>query len=56
VNKKADALRLGAHEVILSKNADEMAKHAGSFDFILDTVSAAPASRNFSLSAGAAAP
>ena len=39
-NKKADALRLGANEVILSKNADEMAKHAGSFDFILDTVSA----------------
>lgn len=39
-SKKADALRLGASEVILSKNADEMAKHAGSFDFILDTVSA----------------
>ena len=39
-SKKQDALRLGASEVILSKNADEMAKHAGSFDFILDTVSA----------------
>jgi alcohol dehydrogenase (NADP+) len=39
-NKKADALRLGAKEVVISKNADEMAKHAGSFDFILDTVSA----------------
>jgi uncharacterized zinc-type alcohol dehydrogenase-like protein len=39
-SKKAEALRLGASEVILSKNADEMAKHAGSFDFILDTVSA----------------
>jgi uncharacterized zinc-type alcohol dehydrogenase-like protein len=39
-NKKADALRLGAHEVVVSKNADEMAKHAGTFDFILDCVSA----------------
>ncbi len=38
--KKEDALRLGADEVILSRNADEMAKHAGSFDFILDAVSA----------------
>jgi uncharacterized zinc-type alcohol dehydrogenase-like protein len=39
--KAADALRLGAHEVVLSKNADEMRKHANSFDFILDAVSAA---------------
>ncbi len=39
-NKKADALRLGAHEVVISKDAAEMAKHAGSFDFILDAVSA----------------
>ena len=38
--KKDDALRLGAHEVVISRNADEMEKHAGSFDFILDTVSA----------------
>ncbi len=38
--KIEDALRLGAHEVIVSSNADELAKHAGSFDFILDTVSA----------------
>src|ERR1700676_1276463 len=38
--KKDDALRLGADEVVGSKNADEMAKHAGSFDFILDAVSA----------------
>ncbi len=38
--KKEDALRLGAHEVVVSRNADEMAKHAGSFDFILDCVSA----------------
>jgi uncharacterized zinc-type alcohol dehydrogenase-like protein len=38
--KKDDALRLGADEVVVSRNADEMAKHAGSFDFILDAVSA----------------
>lgn len=38
--KKEDALRLGADEVVISRNADEMAKHAGSFDFILDAVSA----------------
>jgi uncharacterized zinc-type alcohol dehydrogenase-like protein len=36
--KKEDALRLGADEVVLSKDANEMAKHAGSFDFILDAV------------------
>jgi uncharacterized zinc-type alcohol dehydrogenase-like protein len=39
-NKVEDALRLGAHEVVVSKNDAEMAKHAGSFDFILDAVSA----------------
>jgi uncharacterized zinc-type alcohol dehydrogenase-like protein len=38
--KGADAIRLGAKEVVVSKNADEMQKHANSFDFILDTVSA----------------
>ncbi len=38
--KKEDALRLGADEVVISRNADEMQKHAGSFDFILDAVSA----------------
>lgn len=38
--KKKDALRLGAHEVIISTNQEEMQKHAGSFDFILDTISA----------------
>jgi len=38
--KKEDALRLGADEVVVSRNADEMQKHAGSFDFILDTVAA----------------
>ena len=39
-DKREDALRLGAHEVVVSRNADEMGTHAGSFDFILDTVSA----------------
>ena len=39
-DKKEDALRLGADEVVVSRNADEMQKHAGSFDFILDAVSA----------------
>ena len=39
-NKKDDALRLGADEVVVSRNADEMNKHLGSFDFILDAVSA----------------
>jgi uncharacterized zinc-type alcohol dehydrogenase-like protein len=39
-DKKEDALRLGADEVVVSRNAGEMQQHAGSFDFILDTVSA----------------
>jgi alcohol dehydrogenase (NADP+) len=39
-NKKEDALRLGADEVVVSRNADEMQKHVESFDFILDAVSA----------------
>jgi uncharacterized zinc-type alcohol dehydrogenase-like protein len=38
--KKEDALRLGADEVVVSRNADEMQRHVGSFDFILDAVSA----------------
>jgi uncharacterized zinc-type alcohol dehydrogenase-like protein len=38
--KTEDALRLGADEVVVSRDADEMMKHAASFDFILDTVSA----------------
>ena len=38
--KRDDAMRLGADEVVISKNASEMEKHAGSFDFILDAVSA----------------
>src|SRR5213082_1034434 len=40
LNKKEDALRLGADEVVISRNAGEMEKHLGSFDFILDAVSA----------------
>ncbi len=39
-NKKADALNMGAHAVVLSKNHDEMKAQLNSFDFILDTVSA----------------
>jgi alcohol dehydrogenase (NADP+) len=39
-NKTADAIRLGADEVVISKNEGEMQKHTGSFDFILDAVSA----------------
>ena len=39
-NKKEDALRLGADEVVVSRDGNEMQKHAGSFDFILGTVSA----------------
>ncbi len=38
--KKEDALRLGAHEVIISTNAEEMQQHAGTFNFILDTIAA----------------
>jgi uncharacterized zinc-type alcohol dehydrogenase-like protein len=38
--KKDDALRLGADEVVISRNANEMEKHVSSFDFILDAVAA----------------
>lgn len=38
--KTADAHRLGADEVVISRNESEMQKHAGSFNFILDAVSA----------------
>jgi uncharacterized zinc-type alcohol dehydrogenase-like protein len=38
--KTEDAKRLGANEVVVSKNEDEMKKQATSFDFIIDTVSA----------------
>jgi uncharacterized zinc-type alcohol dehydrogenase-like protein len=40
LKKKDDALKLGADEVVLSTDADAMKKHAGTFDFILDTASA----------------
>lgn len=40
-SKKADALRLGAHEVVLSKDEEAMKAQANTFDFILDTVAAA---------------
>ena len=40
-SKKEDALRLGADEVVVSRNVNEMQKHAGSFHFILDAVAAA---------------
>jgi len=39
-SKIEDAKRLGADEVVVSKDAAAMAKHAASFDFILDCVSA----------------
>jgi uncharacterized zinc-type alcohol dehydrogenase-like protein len=39
-SKVKDALRLGAHEVVLSQNDADMQRHAASFHFILDTVSA----------------
>lgn len=38
--KTADALRLGAHEVVVSRDAAQLQAHAGSFDLILDTASA----------------
>ena len=38
--KAADGLRLGAHEVVVSKDADAMKKQMASFDFVLDAVSA----------------
>ena len=39
-NKREDALRLGAEDVVISRDADQMKKHASNFDFILDAVSA----------------
>jgi uncharacterized zinc-type alcohol dehydrogenase-like protein len=38
--KAADAKRLGADEVVISKDAEQMARHASSLDFILNTVAA----------------
>ena len=39
-NKREDAKRLGAKDLIVSKDADAMAAHVGTFDFILNTVAA----------------
>ena len=39
-SKRQAALDLGADEVVVSRNADEMKAQAGSFDFILNTVAA----------------
>ena len=39
-NKREDALRMGAKEVVMSNSEADMATHAGSFDFILNTVAA----------------
>lgn len=39
-DKVEDGKRLGADEVVISKHEEEMKSHAGSFDLILDTVSA----------------
>ncbi len=39
-SKVADGKKLGADDVIISRDKDSMAKHLGSFDFILDCVSA----------------
>ncbi|WP_028282119.1 NAD(P)-dependent alcohol dehydrogenase [Olleya marilimosa] len=36
--KGKDAKRLGAHEVLVSKDEEDMKKHQGSFDFILNTI------------------
>lgn len=38
--KREDALRLGAHEVIVSTDPEQMKQHAGTFNFILDTIAA----------------
>jgi len=39
-SKKDDAMRLGAHEVVISTDPEQMQQHAGTFDFILDTIAA----------------
>ena len=39
-SKQHDALRLGADEAVVSRDAEAMQSHVGSFDFILDTISA----------------
>jgi uncharacterized zinc-type alcohol dehydrogenase-like protein len=39
-DKVQDALALGAHEVVVSRDKAQMKAHRGSFDFILNTVAA----------------
>ena len=39
-DKREDALRLGAHDVVVSRDKEQMKAHLGSFDFILSTVAA----------------
>ena len=39
-SKRQDAEALGAHEVVVSRDADAMAKHAKSLDLIINTVAA----------------
>lgn len=39
-SKKENALHLGAHEVIVSTDPEQMKAHAGTFNFILDTIAA----------------
>ncbi|TDR85345.1 NAD(P)-dependent alcohol dehydrogenase [Enterovirga rhinocerotis] len=39
-SKEADARRLGADEILVMRNPEAVAKHAESFDFILDTIAA----------------
>ena len=39
-DKRKDALALGADEVVVSRNKEEMRAHGGSFDLLLDTVAA----------------
>jgi uncharacterized zinc-type alcohol dehydrogenase-like protein len=39
-SKRQDAHTLGADEVVISKDASQMQQHAGTFDFILNTVAA----------------
>jgi uncharacterized zinc-type alcohol dehydrogenase-like protein len=38
--KRDDAMRLGANEVVVSRNPDDMKAHRRSFDLIIDTVAA----------------
>jgi len=39
-DKREDALRLGAHDVVVSRDPEQMAAQEGTFDFILNTVAA----------------